>query len=78
MEESIYKLHSNQIGKPITIVGEVKKVCTSTIKIQEAAFQCVRCGAIIRLPQSKQRSRDTGFYLEVDSIKPCEGEKINE
>jgi len=49
----IRDLRSQHLGKFIAVDGLVKKVTEVRPKLEDAAFQCLRCGAIIRVPQDE-------------------------
>ena len=55
MEVNIYNLRGSDVGRSVTITGTVEKVEVPHIKIQNAAFQCRRCGAIIKEPQEGEK-----------------------
>lgn len=50
----IRDLRSQHLGKFIAIDGLIKKVTEVRPKIEDAAFQCLKCGAIIKVPQDEQ------------------------
>ena len=47
----IRDLRAAHLGKFISINGLVKKVTEVRPKLQDAAFQCQKCGAVIKVPQ---------------------------
>lgn len=49
----IRDLRAIHLGKFISVSGLVKKVTEVRPKLQDAAFQCRRCGAIIKVPQEE-------------------------
>jgi replicative DNA helicase Mcm len=49
----IRKIRSNHLGKYTAIEGLVKKITEVRPKLQVAAFQCQKCGAIIKIEQEE-------------------------
>ncbi|MFW6121765.1 MAG: minichromosome maintenance protein MCM, partial [Petrotogales bacterium] len=49
----IRKIRANHLGKYTAIEGMVKKVTEVRPKLQVAAFQCQKCGAIIKIEQEE-------------------------
>ena len=49
----IRDLRAIHLGKFISVSGLVKKVTEVRPKLQDAAFQCQKCGAIIKVPQEE-------------------------
>ncbi len=47
----VRNIRKKHLGKLITVEGLVRKVTEVRPKIQDAVFQCVRCGAAIEVPQ---------------------------
>ena len=47
----IRDLRAIHLGKFIAVSGLVKKVTEVRPKLQDAAFQCQKCGAVIKVPQ---------------------------
>jgi len=50
---SIRKIRANHLGKYSAVEGLVKKVTEVRPKLQMAAFQCQKCGAIIKIEQEE-------------------------
>lgn len=55
---NIRDLRSEHLGKFLAVEGLVRRASDVRPKLQEAAFQCVRCGAIVRLPQEDATFRE--------------------
>ena len=55
---SIRKLRAEHLGKLIALEGLVRKATQVKPKILDAAFQCVRCMAIIREPQDNSNFKE--------------------
>jgi len=53
-KKAIRELRSENIGKLISIEGLVKKNTTVKADIKIAAYQCVKCGAIVRIEQDEE------------------------
>ena len=49
----IRKIRANSLGKLIAVEGLVKKITEVRPKLEVAAFQCQKCGAIIRIDQDE-------------------------
>jgi len=49
----IRKIRANRLGKLIAVEGLIKKITEVRPKLQVAAFQCQKCGAIIRIEQDE-------------------------
>jgi len=49
----IRKIRSNHLGKYAAVEGLVKKVTEVRPKLQVAAFQCQKCGAVLRIEQEE-------------------------
>ena len=49
----IRKIRSNHLGKYAAVEGLVKKVTEVRPKLQVAAFQCQKCGAVIKIEQEE-------------------------
>jgi len=49
----IRKIRANSLGKLIAVEGLVKKITEVRPKLEMAAFQCQKCGAIIRIDQDE-------------------------
>ncbi len=49
----IRDLRAIHLGKFISVSGLVKKVTEVRPKLQDAAFQCQKCGAVIKVPQEE-------------------------
>ena len=49
----IRKIRANHLGKYTAIEGLVKKVTEVRPKLQVAAFQCQKCGAVIKIDQEE-------------------------
>ncbi|MBU4502214.1 MAG: hypothetical protein KKA79_06465 [Nanoarchaeota archaeon] len=65
MEVNIYNLRGSDVGRTVTITGGVKKVEVPILKIQNAAFKCIRCGSIIKeLQEGKKLCTPFACYKE--------------
>ncbi|MBP1662392.1 MAG: Minichromosome maintenance protein [Thermoplasmatales archaeon] len=49
----IRKIRANRLGTFIAVEGLVKKITEVRPKLQVAAFQCQKCGAVIRIEQDE-------------------------
>jgi replicative DNA helicase Mcm len=54
----VRNIRKKHLGKLITVEGLVRKVTEVRPKIQDAVFQCVRCGAAIEVPQDGQTLKE--------------------
>ncbi|MEA2054857.1 MAG: LAGLIDADG family homing endonuclease [Candidatus Thermoplasmatota archaeon] len=86
----IRDLRSQHLGKFIAADGLVKKVTEVRPKLEDAAFQCLKCGAIIRVPQNENIlkeplecyedqggcGRRTSFRLLTEESKFIDSQKI--
>lgn len=54
----IRELRAEQLGKFISVDGLVKRATVVRPKLRVAVFQCVRCGAIIRIAQEETTLRE--------------------
>lgn len=50
----VRKIRKKHLGRLITVEGLVRKVTEVRPKIQDAVYQCVRCTAVIEVPQDGQ------------------------
>ncbi|MDI6887955.1 MAG: minichromosome maintenance protein MCM, partial [Candidatus Thermoplasmatota archaeon] len=50
----IRELRAEHLGKFIAVEGLVRRASEVRPKLTEASFQCLRCGAIIRMPQEEE------------------------
>lgn len=86
----IRDLRAIHLGKFIAIDGLVKKVTEVRPKLQDAAFQCLKCGAIIKVPQEENMlveplecyaeqggcGRKSSFKLLTEESKFIDSQKI--
>jgi len=49
--KQIRDLRARDLGKLVSITGLVKKVTEVRPKLQDAYFQCLKCGAVVHVPQ---------------------------
>jgi replicative DNA helicase Mcm len=54
----VRNIRKKHLGKLITVEGLVRKVTEVRPKIQDAVFQCARCGAAIEVPQDGQTLKE--------------------
>ncbi|MBA3043946.1 minichromosome maintenance protein MCM, partial [archaeon] len=54
----IRELRSEHLGKFIAAEGLVRKATEVRPKLKEAAYQCVRCGAVIKLKQDEMTAKE--------------------
>jgi replicative DNA helicase Mcm len=54
----IRELRAEHLGKFIAIEGLIKRASEVRPKLRDAAFQCLRCGTIIRVPQEEYTFRE--------------------
>ena len=54
----VRNIRKKHLGKLVTVEGLVRKVTEVRPKIQDAVFQCVRCGAAIEVPQDGQTLKE--------------------
>ncbi len=47
----IRKIRSQHLGKLLAIDGLVKKITEVRPKLEDAAYQCLKCGAVLKIPQ---------------------------
>ena len=62
-KKSIRDLRSEHVGKFVSIEGLVKKDTTIRANIKIAAFQCQKCGAIIKVEQDEEILTKVAYSL---------------
>jgi replicative DNA helicase Mcm len=60
----IRKIRANRLGTFIAIEGLVKKITEVRPKLQVAAFQCQKCGAVIRIEQDEDILKEPSECFE--------------
>ncbi len=62
----IRDIRSRHVGRLVSVQGMVRKATDVRPKVQEAAFECQRCGTLTRIPQSG------GSFQEPHECQGCE------
>jgi len=65
-QTDIRDIRSRHVGRLVSVQGMVRKATDVRPKVQEAAFECQRCGTLTRIPQSG------GSFQEPHECQGCE------